>query len=243
MDEHNPKKPLRTATNRIKDIYSTYVKNESGRIPPTPPTEEPKTENEEAQEKVIKEETKEVELQLKSEEIEKLHKEVDELKSQVEALLKEKQDLHEQLLRVAAEFENFRRRTQKEKEELVKYANEKLLFEFLTILDDLTNAVEASKQTKDFDSLATGVEMILQKAKKVFESAGVTEIESPVGKEFDYNYHEALMTLPSDLPEGYVVKELQKGYKFFDRVLRHTKVITSSGPSEGDGQEKRQNVE
>lgn len=245
MEDGNIKKPIRQTTNRARDIFNTYVRHESGKQIPISSTENNSDNLEQTQiptdEEVSKIEQVHTQNQELYDENEKLRKELEELKSRVQQLEKEKSELYDQLLRKAAEFENFRRRTQKEKEELIKFGNEKLLFEFLSLLDDLGNAVNSAKNNSDFSSLASGLELILNKAKKLFEQAGVTEIENPVGKPFDVDYHEALMTVPSELPEGYVVQELQKGYKFFEKVLRHTKVITSSGPMGGDGEQK--NVE
>lgn len=238
MEDGNTKKPLRQTTNKAKDIYNTYLKHEGGKAISISQSEE-KEVIEEKTDFATQELNTSQEQVVSDSEINKLKEEVNNLKAKVEQLEKEKQELHEQLLRKAAEFENFRKRTLREKEELIKFGNEKLLLEFLAILDDIGNAVQSSKQNSDFNSLATGLELIWNKAKKIFEQAGVTEIESPVGKPFDVEYHEALMTMPSNLPEGYVVQELQKGYKFFDKVLRHTKVITSSGQIGGDGEEKQ----
>ncbi|ROL60754.1 nucleotide exchange factor GrpE [Bacteroidetes/Chlorobi group bacterium MS-B_bin-24] len=242
MDDGNPRKPVRPTTNRARDIFNTYIRHESGKQIPISSAEE--TSENVLENTAATEETgvKPTEQQVQNDElineIEKLREEVKQLQSRVEQLEKEKAELYEQILRKAAEFENFRRRSQKEKEELIKYGNEKLLFEFLSLLDDLSNAVNSAKSNADFNALASGVELILNKAKKLFEQAGVTEIESPVGKPFNVDFHEALMTMPSELPEGYVVQELQKGYKFYDKVLRHTKVITSSGQTGGDGEQK-----
>ncbi|MCX7909688.1 MAG: nucleotide exchange factor GrpE [Ignavibacteria bacterium] len=240
MEDGNPKKPLRQPTNKAKDIYNTYLKHEGGKSSPV-------TFSEEKEKSVIDEhnEPNKTETNFVAEEaidnslVEKLKEEVNDLQNKLIQIEKEKNEFHEQLLRKAAEFENFRKRTQKEKEEIIKYANEKLLFEFLTILDDLGNAVTSAKQNSDFNALVTGLELIWNKTKKLFEQAGVSEIENPVGKPFDVEYHEALLTMPSELPEGYVVQELQKGYKYFDKVLRHTKVITSLGKVGGDGEEKQ----
>jgi len=242
MEDGNPRKPVRPTTNRARDIYNTYIRNESGMQIPLSSSDEAINNASENTSVVDEAEIKTDETQShtdeQTKEIEKLRNEVKHLQGRIEQLEKEKAELYEQILRKAAEFENFRRRTQKEKEELIKYGNEKLLFEFLSLLDDLTNAVNSAKSNADFSALASGVELILNKAKKLFEQAGVTEIESPVGKPFDVDYHEALMTIPSEFPEGYVVQELQKGYKFFDKVLRHTKVITSAGQTGGDGEQK-----
>ncbi|MCX7880534.1 MAG: nucleotide exchange factor GrpE [Ignavibacteria bacterium] len=247
MENGTEKKSTKPTGNRTKDIYNTYLKSESGRaVPTTKKIVEPLESN--LKERELSEDEKlGTELKASSEqsilEIEQIKAENEALRAKIEEIEKEKAELYDQLLRKAAEFENFRRRTQKEKEDIIKYSNEKLLYEFLTILDDLSNAVISAKQTEDFTSLAEGVELILHKTKRLFEQAGVTEIECPVGKPFDVEYHEALMTMPSQLPEGYVVQELQKGYKFFDKILRHTKVITSAGGLGSDGTMKNENVE
>ncbi len=234
MEDGNPKKPLRQATNKEKDIYNTYVRHEGGKAIPISGQKEVKQEVERNDDVVSGAETFHQETTTENIEIENLKKEVEALRAEVESLKSEKNELYDQLLRKAAEFENFRRRTQKEKEDLILYSNEKLLQNLLPILDDLNNAVAASKQSSDFDSLVIGLEMISQKTKKLFEQAGVSEIDNPVGKPFDFELHEALMNIPSEVPEGYVVKELQKGYKLFDKVLRHTKVVTSAGLPEND---------
>lgn len=242
MEDGSTKKPIRQATNKAKDILNTYLKHEGGKAIPITTPEDDKS-FEQAEEPIENQEQQNEEETHPKEQVEvaKLHEEIKELRTKVERLEKEKNELYEQLLRKVAEFENFRKRTQREKEEIIKYGNEKLLLEFLEILDDLGNAVQSAKQNSDFNSLATGLELIWGKARKLFEQAGVVEIENPVGKPFDVELHDALMTMPSELPEGYVVQELQKGYKFFDKVLRHTKVITSSGQTGGDG-ESKQNV-
>lgn len=243
MEDGNVKKPLRQTTNKAKDIFNTYLKHEGGKsIPISSQEEEIQDKEIQKGDKVLNQEEKQaVEQELhkpEQSEIKQLQEEIQILKTTIEQLEKEKKELQEQLLRRVAEFENFRKRTQKEKEDLVKYGNEKLLFSFLEILDDIGNAVQAAKQNSDFNSLLTGLELIWNKARKLFEQAGVVEIENSVGKPFDVELHDALMTVPSELPEGYVVQELQKGYKYFDKVLRHTKVITSSGPTGGDGESK-----
>ncbi|MGB9852169.1 MAG: nucleotide exchange factor GrpE [Candidatus Kapaibacteriota bacterium] len=244
MEDGNNKKPLRQATNKAKDIWNTYLKHEGGKTIPISSSDEekgPENLNEFADTPKVDRQYEEEAQTAENIEIEKLREELKNLINKIEILEKEKSELHDKLLRKAAEFENFRKRAQKEKEEILKYGNEKLLLEFLSILDDLGNAVQSAKQNSDFDALAAGLELIWNKAKKLFEQAGVVEIENPVGKPFNVELHDALMTMPSELPEGFVVRELQKGYKFFDKVLRHTKVITSSGQAGGDG-EHNQNV-
>lgn len=229
-DKQGNPKPLRTASgNKIKDLYNAYVRNEGSRsIPITIPGEENIMEIEELNE--AKEIDTEIENQPKSED----HNDVnvdyyDELKEIIESLEKDRNEIREQLIRKSAEMENIIKRTQREKLDLISYANEKLLFKMLSIIDDLNNAVEAGRQVNDPASILTGVELIYQKAAKLVEEEGVKPMDSYVGKEFDVNYHEALMHMPSEYPEGFVVQEIQKGYMYKEKVLRHAKVITSAG--------------
>ena len=149
--------------------------------------------------------------------------------SEMEELKKERDELKEQLVRKAAEFENQRKRHLKEKQELIDYANERLLYRLLEILDDMSAAVEAGNKSSDFEALLKGISMIQQKSMKIFGEFGVKPMEDPVGKEFDVNLHEAMMAMNSDKPEGTVLQAFQPGYMMHDKVLRHAKVITSNG--------------
>ncbi len=144
-------------------------------------------------------------------------------------ILKERDELKDKLIRNTAEMENIRRRTAREKQDAIIYGNEKLLDKLLPVIDDLENAVEAGKKSGEGDALLQGVEMILKKALKTFEESGVTKMKDPTGEEFDVNFHEALMQMPSDQPEGHVAQVVQPGYMIHDKVLRHAKVVTSSG--------------
>ena len=146
-----------------------------------------------------------------------------------EKLLKNINELKDQLLRKTAELDNVIKRTAKEKMELIDYANEKLILKMLNVVDDIANAVEAGNKTKDYDSLMKGIELIYNKVNKLLEEEGVKQIESPVGKPFDVNLHEAMMSIPSEMEEGSVVQEMFPGYSLRGKVIRHSKVITSSG--------------
>lgn len=146
----------------------------------------------------------------------------------IEALEDEKNRLRDQALRAVADLENFRRRAMAERQQIIEYANERLLRELLPIVDDFTRSVESGSQTRDFDGFFQGVTMISGKLLKLLEQQGVKKIET-AGMEFDVNLHEALMRQPSDAPEDTVISELEPGYMYGDRVLRHAKVIVSAG--------------
>ncbi len=224
-------KPLRKSSNKIKDLMDTYLKNDNSKNIPITDSE---SENNLTNNDTIQSENINLgQEELDSKDFEKMiddYKDaVDTLNTQLEVVTKEKDDLKDQLFRKAAELENIRRRGLKEKQEMIDYANERLLSQMIVLLDDINNAYNATQTVHDYDSLMKGVEMIRTKAVKLFEEAGIKQIESYVGKEFDVNFHEALMRMPSELPENFVVQEFQNGYMLNDKVLRHTKVITSSG--------------
>ena len=138
-------------------------------------------------------------------------------------------ELEELLKRKTAEFDNFRKRTIQEKSDLLEYGNARVFSLLVDILDDLRNADDYAKKYNDATAIKSGLEMIYQKADKLFTEQGVKLIEVNVGDEFDVNFHEALMTQPSNLPEGQITMVLQSGYLYKDKVIRYAKVATSSG--------------
>lgn len=133
-------------------------------------------------------------------------------------------------LRLYADFENFRKKVIKDKEELVKYANESLLFELLTVIDNLEMALKHAKENSKADaveSLVTGVENTLRGLSKMLEKFGLQTIAAE-GKPFDPTYHHAMSQVErADLESGMVVEEFRKGYQFKDKVLRPTMVSVS----------------
>jgi len=134
----------------------------------------------------------------------------------------------ERALRLQADFENTRKRIEKEKQDFAKFANEGIILELLNILDDLERTVElATSKHEDLPAFLKGVEMILAHLYEMLKEYGVRPIEAE-GKIFDPHYHEALMQAEEeDLPEHTVVEELQKGYLLNDRVIRTAKVKVS----------------
>ncbi len=141
-------------------------------------------------------------------------------------VLAEVADLSNRLIRAQADFENYRRRMTREKEELAVYANQKLLLKFLPVLDNLERALSTPKVEGD-DKLRQGVELTARSFRDALTSEGLVTIEA-VGQPFDPNTHEAVMTVESaDHEDGTVVMEFQKGYKLGDRVIRPTMVQVS----------------
>ncbi len=147
-----------------------------------------------------------------------------ELKAEVEKA-KEYQD---RLLRAQADFDNLRKRLEKERVEFLKYANEGILLELLNVLDDLERTINlAEDKHEDLTAFLKGVEMILAHLYDMLKQHGIKPIEAE-GKVFDPHYHEALMQVENeDFPEHTIVEVLQKGYLMHERVIRTAKVKVS----------------
>jgi molecular chaperone GrpE len=130
-------------------------------------------------------------------------------------------------LRSQADFDNFRRRTRQEREDLVKYASVKVIESLLPAFDNLERALQSSKQSSDFESLAKGVDMVFRQMEQTLSQEGLQAIEA-VGQPFDPELHQAVMQEEVEGSEsGIVVEELQKGYKLKDKVLRPSMVKVS----------------
>lgn len=150
--------------------------------------------------------------------------------------LKEKAKLsdsnYDQLLRLKAEFENFKKRTDKEKADFLNFANQSLIYELLDIIDNFERAVDAADKTNDHKLLHQGVEMILKNLHSLLKEKGLSKIES-VGQIFDPAKHEAISQVESkDQPDNIIVEELQTGYMINGRVIRPAKVKVSVKPKE-----------
>ncbi len=155
------------------------------------------------------------------------------MKDDVAAAKKEAAENHDRLLRVCADFENYKKRAQRQMDDHRKYSNTELIKDLLPIIDNLERAVEAQKQSPEGSGacMAEGVEMTLNEIKNVLKKYDVTPVEAN-GKPFDPNYHEAMMQEDRpDLPENTVVNELQKGYLLHDRLIRPSMVVVSKGGS------------
>ena len=136
----------------------------------------------------------------------------------------------DRLLRLQADFDNYKKRLEKDKIEFIKFANEEIIAEILKILDDFERAVDAGKIKHDFDILYKGIEMIHNDFKEFLKQKGLKEIEAE-GKPFNPNEHEAMMQEETDEhPEDYIVEEFQKGYTFNGRVIRPAKVKVAKKP-------------
>lgn len=140
-------------------------------------------------------------------------------------LLEELAEMKDKYLRQVAEFDNYRKRTLKEKAELILNGGEKVLTSLLPILDDFERAKENMEKTEDLAALREGVNLVYQKLLKVLESQGLKKIETE-GKDFDTDFHEAIAMIPAptDEQKGKVIDCVQTGYQLNEKVIRHAKV-------------------
>ncbi len=140
--------------------------------------------------------------------------------------------LKDMLLRKAAEFENYKRRTDQEISNYIKYASENIIKELLPVYDDLGRSIDSINkgETKDFETLKKGILLIFDKFKSILEKEGLTEINS-LGQEFNVDVNSALMQIPrDDVKPNTVLEVVEKGYKLKDKVVKHEKVLVSAEP-------------
>jgi molecular chaperone GrpE len=157
-----------------------------------------------------------------TEETEDLVEEIDE----TEALRGENEELIDTLQRLQAEFDNYRKRAQRDQESLVSRAHERLMKALLPVVDDLERALEAASQHEEA-KLEEGVQLVARELRDALAREGLEEIETD--GQFDPHVHEALLSQPSERDEGEVIEVLQKGYRLGDRVLRPARVVISQG--------------
>ena len=171
-----------------------------------------------------------------------------ELRKKTEALEQIVSQSKDQLLRKAAEFDNYRKRTEAETASVIRLANEDLLLKLLPVVDDLersfralgTNPAEgdaagagSANGSRKETSFISGVELIRGKLKKILEQVGLKPFES-AGRPFDPELHDALLQVPrDDMPHHTVVEEIDCGYQLNDRIIRHARVIVSSKSGSG----------
>ena len=151
-----------------------------------------------------------------------------EMETRLESVEQEAKEAHDRFLRVSAEFENYKKRSAREMDEFRKFANESLIREMLTVVDNLERALNSSNNDNQANShIAEGVGMTLKEILKVFEKFYVKPIEA-LGKPFDPNFHQAAMREETnEHPENTVLNELEKGYMIHDRLLRPAMVVVS----------------
>ena len=152
---------------------------------------------------------------------EKLTKELEEAKQAAE-------DQKDKYLRLSAEFDNYRKRTLKEKAELIKNGGEKAISAIFPVLDDLERALQNMKTADNVEAMYEGIELIYQKFLKNLGQEGLEKME-PIGEVFDTDFHEAVALIPAqdEAQKGKVLDCVQTGYKLHDKVIRHAKVVVA----------------
>ncbi len=177
----------------------------------------------------------------REEELEALVSELEPRLAEAEA---KRDEYLDDLQRLAADFENYRRRTARDQESLIERAHESLVKQLLPVLDDLERALEAAsahEQTADLaaagssSQLEEGVRLVERQLRDILAKEGLVEVETEGC--FDPHLHEALLTQPSEAEEGAILQVLQKGYRLGDRVLRPARVVISQGLQEAQATE------
>ncbi len=172
---------------------------------------------------------------------------IDLLKERLAKSEEQTKELEDRLLRLAAEFDNYKKRMAKEFGYLIKNANENLILQLLDTLDNFQRALSSApakggisnKTSNDYENFHKGVELIYNHLKEILNKEGLKEIEA-LGKPFDPNFHEAVTQAESDkYEEGLVMEEISKGYMLNDRLLRASKVVVSKGKMKKKSEEQR----
>lgn len=146
---------------------------------------------------------------------------------EIKKLKEEKEHLQDQLLRKIAEFDNYKKRTEREFVERVQNANEKLITELLPVLDDMERALDHAEQSKEVNSLLEGTELIQKKMLGILEKQGLEPLPAE-GEDFDPDQHDALMQIEKENVEsGKIIEEHLRGYILNGKVIRHSQVIVA----------------
>ncbi|PIQ08828.1 MAG: nucleotide exchange factor GrpE [Ignavibacteriales bacterium CG18_big_fil_WC_8_21_14_2_50_31_20] len=147
-------------------------------------------------------------------------------KERIAELEKKNEELNDRLIRRLAEFENYKKRTDLEKDELFKYAAQSFILKTLAVYEDLQRSL-SHIDDENIDAIKQGLKLVGDKFTQILTEQNVTKIDA-MGKEFDHDYHEALLQQPSkDVPANTVINVVESGYMYKDKVLKHAKVIVS----------------
>ena len=162
--------------------------------------------------------------------------ELEQARQDLSAKAEEAKALQDKYLRLAAEFENFKRLAQRQKQEYSQFANERLLKELLPVVDNLERALKCVKNGHPTDGLVQGVELTLKQFTETLEKFGVRPIVS-LGASFDPTLHQAVARQESKAAENTIIEEYQKGYQLHDRILRAAMVVVAAGPDDESAEE------
>ena len=169
-------------------------------------------------------------LSKKPAELPKEKSEAELLREQLAEKEKTIEDQKNRLLRALADFDNYKKRVNLEKDELIRYSNELMAKELVPAIDGFTKAIDFAKKTGS-DELIKGLALIKKQVEDALMKFGVAEIEA-VGKPFDANFHEAILMKESENEPGVILEEMQKGYTIHERLLRPSMVIVSKSKEE-----------
>lgn len=149
-----------------------------------------------------------------------------ELSPEEEAIAKYN-EINDKYLRLYSDFENFRKRTQKEKLDLYKTAGEDIISAILPVIDDFERAKKAMKESDDIKGVKDGLKLVYNKLTSILKQKGLEETKSAINKDFDIEYHEAITQIPAPSKKlvGKVIDEVEKGYQLNGKVIRFTKVV------------------
>ncbi len=168
------------------------------------------------------------------EEIDVLELQEKERQKELDNVKKQLEEEKDRCLRLNAEFDNFRKRTFKEREEFIKYANEKLILELIDVLESLERGIETSENIDNKDKLIEGIELVYKQFKNVLEKNGLTPIKA-LGEKFDHYKHEAMMqTITDEYDEETILEEFARGYMLNGKVIRYSKVRVSKNKESED---------
>lgn len=190
-----------------------------------------------------KEEKKEIKIKDTTEEVKSEDSKIADEKTEIEKLKKELETYKDSLLRKAAEFENYKKRTEGEISNFIKYASEHLIKQLIPIYDDISRSLDSIRkgETKDLETLKKGVELIFNKFEKILKKEGLKEMDV-MGKEFDVNLCDALLQVPKDDVKPHtVIDVVEKGYFLKDKVIKHAKVIVSAEIPEAEENKEKEN--
>ena len=151
--------------------------------------------------------------------------------NQSEKLETERNEFKDKWMRALAEFDNYRKNTLREKQDWIKYSNEKIILDLCEVLDNFERALASEINENNFASYVKGVELIFQQLNSILKKNDVIKIDS-LGKEFNPVYHEALSSIPAKEPEDTVIAIIQNGYMMGEKVIRPTRVAVSNGKTE-----------
>jgi molecular chaperone GrpE len=195
-----------TIDEKVKNEHSEYTENE---------TEEDQESSEKAEENLKQKSSKR-----KKSQISKLEEQIEQLTTQIE-------ELKEQNLRLNAEFQNQRKRLNRERENIIFHASENLIESILPVIDDFQRSLKASEDNKSFENFLNGIRIIYNKLFEILSNEGLKPIKS-IGEKFDYNLHEAILMVDQEGVESEtILEEVVKGYYYKDKVLRHAQVVVA----------------